>query len=145
MRIPLDQVVFDQVSEYQCSGCVAGSDPDCGHAKIVEELGMFHCVNHCPGTSLGPYRIALGLPKGFNRVGFHKFENENPMIRIWRDGHVPEWNNLNVPVWKMVVDGVLYVRTFLPRLNIGLVDVIPGGSIDVCDGKDVSEFINDID
>ncbi len=63
------------IEEFQCPGCVAGSDTNCEEFKVeeenkIEEERTFKCVNHCPGTRiLGLGRIYLGMPKGFNRVG----------------------------------------------------------------------------
>lgn len=46
----------------------------------------------------------------------------------------------------MVRDGFLFVRTFLPRINVSYVDVIEHGIMEmVPNAIDISEFIDEID
>lgn len=35
-----------------------------------------------------------------------------------------EWDKFNVPVWYLHRDNILYVRTYRPRINVGVTDVI---------------------
>ena len=61
----MDEKVKDAVQEYQCPGCVVGSDTDC-----YEKGNNSECGKHVAGTIMHPGgRIYLGMPKGFNRQG----------------------------------------------------------------------------
>ena len=67
-------------------------------------------------------------------------------IRLWPGGTKLDWDKLNVPVWAMVKDGFLFVRTFAPRINRTWIDVIEHGTMDmVPNAINVSEFIDEID
>lgn len=97
-----------------------------------------------PGNS-----IALGLPKGFNKPGpdDSKTRMRNTIdVRFWATG-APEWDHLNIPVWAMIEDGYLFVRTYCPRVNRGFVDVVNDDSFDPLPPTvlNVREFIDDID
>ncbi len=73
------------------------------------------------GTRIFPVvgLLALGLPKGFNRIGEGKlYFGLYPLGGELR----PEWNRLNVAVWAMELDGFLFVRTYSPRVNVTRVD-----------------------
>lgn len=124
--------VVDMVKEFQCPGCVNGSDPEsCSRYQLSNDYGA-RCRNHCAGTNiLGSGRIALGLPKGFNRYGLYQGKTDSLMdaingemtIRLWPDGG-PQFDRFNVPVWRLEQDGMLFVRTMAPRVNGSFVDVI---------------------
>ncbi len=139
---------LEMVHEYQCPGCVCGSGPwTCEEYKLSEQKdGPCFCENHTPGTVARPGGLfMLGLPKGFCKVGRRK-EKGDTYVRLWQEGQRPDWNNCNVAVWAMVRDGVLYVRTYLPRVNLTYVDVIPGGTLALCPGAlDVGTFYDEID
>lgn len=147
----------EMISEFQCSGCVNGGDPTtCGSFNLEEQDDAFYCSKHCMGTMRGDLiKIALGLPKGFNREGFLT-------IRLYlKMPPTPIWNHLNVPVWAMEKDGYLFVKTFLPRINKVFIDVIKGVKIkdinasrDATSGKsrltkyetiNVTDFYDEID
>lgn len=146
------------VEKFQCPGCIAGGDTDCGVFKLngTEGAGV-SCKPHSAGTILMPGgRIYLGLPRGFNktgpRMGDDPFYEKAPNnIRMWTFGTHPEWNNCNVPVWAM--DGVgdnagfLFVRTMLPRIGLNFIDIIEGGErAKLCPtALDVATFIDEID
>lgn len=138
------------VEEFQCPGCVCGSDTECGKFKPNKEYGA-KCDGHVLGTSiLGVGHMALGLPKGFNRSGLdpkHPVGTANTMnIRLWTKGTKPDWDRLNVPVWAMEKDGYLFVRTLSPRRNWSFVDVVEGGTLAlVPQAINVGEFYDDID
>lgn len=139
------------VEKFQCPGCVAGSDTGCGNFTPNTAYGA-SCKGHVLGTSIGApgNSIALGLPRGFNKPGPNDGMTamRNTMeIRLWTKGEQPEWDHLNVPVWAMERDGYLFVRTYMPRTNRGLVDVIKGGAMDVVGDKaiNVSVFVDEID
>lgn len=145
------------VEKFQCPGCMSGSDTSCGSYKPEDNS----CQSHVAGTSiLGRGNFALGLPKGFNKCGlvpniFKRDNNPNEErwmptsimnIRLWENGTALEWNNFNVPVWAMVVDGFLFVRTYSPRVNFATVDVVEGGTLDmVPQAMDISKFIDEMD
>jgi len=124
------------VSEIQCPGCTCGVAPasDCENFKQDTEYG-FYCKAHSAGTLLGGAGwIALGLPKGFDRVGAHRAKGEDSRstnIRLWIAPDHPQWNTFNMAAWAMVRDGYLYVRTYLPRTNRTFVDVVKNGTFDM--------------
>lgn len=135
------------VEKFQCPGCVCGGDTNCDSYNY--DPCELRCVSHVLGTQLGPGNIiALGMPKGFNRPGFREDGTaKNRMnIRLWETGTRPRWDKLNVPVWAIVKDSFLFVRTFAPRIDCTWVDVIKNGSLDMCpNAVNVAEFINEID
>lgn len=133
--------------EFQCPGCINGSDTECGRYNY--DRNHLKCISHVLGTFFGLNNyFALGLPKGFNKPG----RNEDGKvylkmaIRLFKKGECPDWDKLNIPVWAMEKDGYLFVRTYLPRINYGFVDVIEGGTLKlVPNAINVSEFIHEID
>jgi hypothetical protein len=135
------------IERFQCPGCAFGTAPkECLKFRLRADqgdAGFFSCEGHRPGTFLaGAGRLCLGLPKGFCRCGPGEFQV--PFIRFFRKP--PAWDRFNVPVWALERDGVLFVRTFLPRLNVAFVDVIVDGKIgDVPGALDVSTFQDDMD
>lgn len=173
----LDEKLVDSevkmIEEYQCSGCVSGSDITCGRFKLWrddEKIG-FSCRGHVPGTFLtGIGCILLGMPKGFNRIG-DWYNYKDPMLLMketvergrkdsptggYETGHVhirlhtkgtkPLWNKFNIAVWAMVEEGYLFVRTYSPRVNRTYIDVIEGGTLEMVPGAvNVGEFQKDID
>lgn len=101
------------VEEYQCSGCVCGSDTECYEGQET----TLSCGKHVAGTNIFPSvgRIFLGMPKGFDRFGscdnlkIHIFENLS-------DGW--DYDLFNVPVWKHLNNnGHTIVRGICPRIN----------------------------
>ncbi len=134
------------VKEFQCAGCVVGHNTKCGKYDPQPMNNGTSCKSWVAGTTILPAvgRIALGLPKGFNRFGEGKL-----YIRL-HQGTTPDWNKFNVPVWAMEKDGFLFVRTYSPRVNATIVDVIEGGTFDLFKERresvvDVGAFINEID
>lgn len=147
---PVAAQVDRLVRQFQCPGCVAGCDTTCGAYKWSD--AEMRCTGHVLGTMIGlGNSIALGLPKGFCKPGIdwsqEPLRARNTMdIRLWIAGTKPEWNRLNVPVWAMVDDGFLFVRTFAPRVNMSWVDVIEGGDLSmVPNAINVGEFVSEID
>ncbi len=139
------------INEFQCPGCVSGPDPDsCESFEFYEREDSCGCNNHVPGTRLGGVRsglLCLGLPKGFCRVAGHKDKIE-PHIRIYpKDDFKNDiWSRFNIAVWAMEKDGFLFVRTYMPRIDVTAVDVIEGGTLAlVPDAVDVGEFVDGID
>jgi hypothetical protein len=139
------------IDEFQCPGCMCGLNTgDCDQFKfsLIEHPEWprgpgFRCVVHVPGTSLVGVvsdLVYLGMPIGFNRVGLrfirdHKSggdENSSSRIRIFLAPARPEWDVFNVPVWAMVKDDHLFVRTMSPRINFTWIDVVKGGTLSMC-------------
>jgi hypothetical protein len=129
--------LIPMVEAFQCPGCAIGGDTKCG--KFKTDTYSQSCASHAPGTWLlgGPV-IMLGLPKGFNK--FVRVENDKsgcgaPEVRLHPNTEtVPTktaWGLLNVPVWALVKDGYLFVRTFSPRINRTFIDVVKGGTLDM--------------
>lgn len=138
------------IEEFQCPGCVAGSDITCGAFKLNRTNGVC-CTGHVPGTLImGLDSILLGMPRGFNRVGDWRgeggYKKDDCRIRLFTKGNKPEWNDLNVPIWAMVEKGYLYVRTYSPRINKTFIDVVEGGTLEmVPKAIDVGKFKDEID
>lgn len=70
------------IENFQCPGCVRGSDITCGAFKLWKESGV-SCRGHIPGTALsGVGYILLGMPKGFNRLGdWYNYNDPNLMFK----------------------------------------------------------------
>ncbi len=142
------------IEEFQCPGCVCGSNTSCGKFEILDKDSN-RCNGHVLGTMLGlGNSVALGLPRGFNKPGltYDNLGKEPPRarntmdIRFWLKGEHPKWDDLNVPVWAMEKNGFLFVRTFAPRINICWVDVIQEGKMKLTPKAiDVSSFSDQID
>lgn len=138
------------VQEFQCPGCMLGSDITCGKFKPSTDYGAL-CESQAPGTFiLGVFSwILLGMPVGFNKVQMimaPMTDKRLPPVRLWEKGTHPTWNHLNVPVWALEKDGWLFVRTVEPRKGRIYVDVIEEGTRALTPNAiNVAEFVNDID
>jgi hypothetical protein len=115
------------IEKFQCPGCAVDERGDNGCLKMQSDSDGLCCKNHVIGTFImGTGHIALGLPKGFSLPGFcssRKTKNKID-IRLWPKGSCFEWDLLNIPIWAFEEDGYIFVRTFAPRVNFGIVDVI---------------------
>lgn len=134
------------VARFQCVGCVCECAAGCDSYKLGTGNGALWCENHAPGTLQFPGdRFFLGLPKGFCKTGPRE-KRYIGGIRLWSKGKgQPFWDKFNMPVWAMLQDGYLFVRTYMPRLNIGVTDVIEGAT-ELPEGAiDVAEFQGKID
>ena len=126
------------VEQFQCPGCVCGSDTQCGKFKANWDNA---CGSHVAGTYMYPSgHILLGMPKGFNKTGrtvddegqLSKDLNKAVISFYTKDMHDQAksfWNRLNVPVWASEKDGHLFVRVFMPRINATMVQVIEDGTL----------------
>ena len=144
----------DMVKDFQCPGCVAGSDTDCGSFLLKEsEFGGFRCEGHVAGTRISMIgSIYLGLPKGFSRVGK---DHSCCSIFLYEKEQFEYYNFCTLPVWAMEKDGYLFVRCYMPRVNMAVVQVIKGATIEglseYCSGhgipvpQDVAKFYDEID
>lgn len=143
----LTVVQKQMIEEFQCPGCMHGPDTkDCAQFKPERDGSMAQCIGHVPATAVFPAvgRIVLGLPKGFNRVGS---QTPGPFVRCWEAAaDCVQWNKFNLATWAMESDGHLFVRTYMPRINLSVVDVIRGGTVALCPGAvNVGEFVDEID
>ena len=122
------------VEEYQCPGCVCGSNFEC----YVKGYSL-ECEKHVAGTMIMPGgKIMLGMPKGFNKTGkafqFNIFESFN-------DGW--GYSFLNSPVWKWLdKNGNTMVRGISPRINLPFLHIFKGDCMKEIDcyeltGKDI--------
>jgi len=147
-----EEVYKEMTEKFQCPGCVCGSDTECGKYKLSSDCHS--CDGHVLGTmTLSAGSFALGLPKGFCKPPRDlKDPNRRPVARMvirfyasWEDGHIA-WNKLNIPVWAMEQDGYLFIRVYMPRVDMGAVEVIKDGKLSMAPGAlNVTEFINEID
>lgn len=137
------------VEQFQCPGCVCGSDSRCGEYYFDPELQR--CTSHVLGTSLGlGDSFALGLPKGFNKPRLNDAETRRRNtinVRLWEAGTQPDWDHLNIPVWFMTRENFLFVRTFAPRIDYSWIDVIENGQCSILplSTVDAGLFIEEID
>lgn len=86
-------------------------------------------------------KIALGMPKGFNRV------KDGTVINILQSTDDFKYNNLNVPIWKRLDEnGSTLVRGLSPRIDSSFLHVILGDNMDKFDCFEVDdEFLEGID
>lgn len=158
-----EQVMTDEqkamIEEFQCPGCTCGyKTNECDAFDFTNQDTGCWCLGHSAGTIImGLGKIALGMPKGFNRVGtiLTGFEDDNDRNRRRRTNirlttetlKESPYDEFNVPVWAMEKDGYLFIRVMCPRINYTYVDVIKGGKIkDICPNAiDVGKFWDEID
>lgn len=119
----MDEKHKKAVEEYQCSGCVNGSDITC---FLINQAAGIGCGKHHAGTfGMGTGSFFLGLPKGFNRLGEHAkmkpaiFERFEDVQKEW------EYDMWNIPVWKYLNEnGHTLVRGLMPRRNEPFLHII---------------------
>lgn len=123
-------IMLKAVTQYQCSGCTHGSNPECGRAAIA----VSGCTAHHSGTILMPGgALALGMPKGFSRFGYSPsrlvevYESYDTMVDA-----VPNLESIfSLPVWKYLdKSGNTVTRWYSPRTNYGWSAVILGNHLD---------------
>jgi len=153
----LPTVSREMVEEFQCPGCVCGSDTGCGKFDLYEGDGWVRCAGQVPGTSMvGVGSFYLGMPRGFNRVGMRSeaayrrcdtHPDRSTNIRLFPSAEIRFfWDKFNIAVWAMEKGGYLFVRTYSPRINDAKIDVIKGGTMALVPGAiDVGEFVDEID
>ena len=130
------------IEEYQCCGCVCGSDISCYEKS---QSGGSGCGKHVAGTIIFPIgHILLGMPRGFNRLGkqndlypevFEKFEDG------WG------YNMFNEPVWKYLdKNGNTLVRGISPRTNTPFLHIFIGNHLDEINCREITEKnLNEMD
>ena len=156
-----NKIQLSMIKELQCSGCMCGVYP--GKCKVyeLEEDNFFRCTGWVPGTIMaGVGKIALGLPRGFNRIGAVDLKIMNYYFRLYESPEKrPEYDRFNIPVWAMEYkadngENYLVIRCVSPRNNWHYVDVIKDGKIEMASFKDgpyehkainVGDFYNEID
>ncbi len=110
----MNTLIKNAIEEYQCSGCISGSDVSCFEEN---ESGGLGCGKHRAGTiCFGTGSFFLGMPKGFNRLG----EDSKLKPNIYESFESSEWgyDKWNIPVWKFLSkEGHTFVRGISPRIN----------------------------
>lgn len=163
-----NKIQLAMIREFQCPGCACGTYPDdgCPAYKLEEDYAgekpyTFHCGGWHPGTRQGGVgRIALGLPKGFTRIGAVDLEIMKHYIRLYENPeNRAEYNRFNIPVWAMEHradngENYLLVRVYSPRNSWHYIDVIKDGKMEMASFKDgpyehkainVGDFYDEID
>jgi len=142
--------IKDAIEEYQCSGCMSGSDISC--FKTDEIGNSAACGNHRAGTLItGIGKIFLGMPKGFNRLGVGFGGDANLRIDIfekhedsWAKNDATGYAKWNIPVWKYKNEaGHTFVRGLSPRTNRPFLQVILEDCMDKFDCLEITQ--EDID
>lgn len=129
----MDKNIKEAIEEYQCSGCISGSDISC---FVKNGSGGVGCGQHLAGTLItGIGKIYLGMPKGFCRHG----EQNNLFMRIFKTfddykmdcDEMPKYDIFNVPVWKHLnKEGHTLIRGLRPRKNEGFIVIVLENCID---------------
>jgi hypothetical protein len=132
----MEDNVKKAVEEYQCSGCITGSDVEC----FESHTSGCGCGKHFAGTFMPPFgKIFLGMPTGFNRLGAYGEMKPN-IFEKFEDGWV--YDKFNVPVWKHLnEDGHTIVRGISPRINVPFLHIF----LENCVEKINCELITDMD
>lgn len=134
------------VETFQCPGCIHGDDTRCGKFRLHELgtatshvdgerlIGGFRCGSHEAESGINGRRINIGLPVPFARVQYREGAQEevktNIRMHLYPVNYGTYWDVFNVPVWAMEMSGVLFVRTYSPRIDQTHVDIITGGSME---------------
>ena len=126
----------EAIEEYQCPGCVSGSDTSCYETNYQNNIS---CEKHCAGTmAMGIGRFFLGMPKGFNRLG----SSEHIKLKIYKSYESSDWkyNKFNIPVWKHINNkGHTIVRGMMPRVNEPFLHVFLEDCMDKVDCLEITE------
>ncbi len=134
----MEENIKNAVEEYQCPGCVCGSDTEC-----YEEGISLSCGKHVTGTRvLGSGIFLLGMPKGFNRIG----DNEKLNPKIYKTYESSDWkyDKWNIPIWKHLdKNGNTLVRGISPRINTSFLHIFLEDCRDKIDCLEITQ--DDID
>ncbi len=137
----MNKEIKTMVEEYQCPGCVGGSDISC-YEKGTQGI---ECGQHCVGTLMSFVgKLFLGMPKGFCRLG----ACENTKISIFEsiEKAAPAWeyNKFNIPVWKHLdKNGNTLVKGLCPRVNYPFLHIFMGNQMAKIDCLEITQ--KDID
>jgi hypothetical protein len=131
----MDRKIQNVIEEYQCSGCVSGSDTTCFEPNSNGGVG---CGKHCAGTMAFPAvgKFFLGMPKGFNRLG-----DSSKLKPIIFENFESGWgyDKFNIPVWKYLKDGHTFVRGMQPRRNETFIHIFLEDCLNKIDCFEVTE------
>jgi len=138
--------IMQAIQEYQCSGCVYGSNLNCGkYAKSKVGSG---CNNHAPGTLDECMRnLYLGMPRGFRLYGpctemylsiFETLEQQEAEF---------SYDAFNIPVWKYRNSlGHIFIRGLSPRINLPFLHIILKGDFALYNCLEITEdMLNQMD
>lgn len=136
----MKKLIKESIEEYQCSGCVSGSDVSCFKSN---ETGGVGCGKHHAGTiGTGIGNFFLGMPIGFNRLG--EYRKLKPNIYETFDSSDWKYNMWNIAVWKhLSKEGHTFVRGMMPRKNEPFIHVYLENCMDKINCLEISQ--NDID
>ena len=136
------------IKDYQCAGCIHGSDPKTCSKFITNSTMGEGCIEHFASTTLYPIgKIFLGLPKGFNRLGSIDAKEFRPNIYSSFESSPWTYDNLNVPVWKYLTkDSHTIVKGICPRINLPFIHIFLEDCIAKIDCIEITEdFLESID
>ena len=139
----MEQKIKNAIEEYQCSGCISGSNISCFEKNKTGGIG---CGKHFSGTIIsGVGKILLGMPKGFNRLG--KEEDLKPNIYETYDDCDWQFDMWNIPVWKHLdKNGNTLVRGIMPRRNEPFIHIFLEDCMDKVNCLEITqEQINSMD
>ena len=124
------------IEEYQCSGCISGSDISCFE---INSAGGIGCGKHFAGTGvIGVGNFFLGMPRGFNRLG--EYTKLKPNIYDTFESSEWKYNMWNIAVWKYLSkDGHTFVRGIMPRRNEPFIHVFLENCIDKINCLEISQ------
>ena len=112
----MDEKIKNAIEEYQCPGCISGSNTKCASFKL-DGAG---CAEHFAGT-LVTYigKIALGMCKGFNRVSVPGNSPETIHHEKYEDFFEDETDvTYNIPLQKWKNEkGQVEAIVYAPRIN----------------------------
>lgn len=124
------------IEEYQCSGCVSGSNIECFKNN---ESGGVGCGKHHAGTIVtGIGNFFLGMPRGFERLGEYRKLKPN----IYETFNSSDWkyNMWNIAVWKYLSkEGHTFVRGIMPRRNEPFIHIFLENCIDKIECLEITE------
>ena len=136
----MNKVIKIAIEEYQCPGCISGSDIECFE---INSNGGEGCGKHLAGTmATGIGEFFLGISKGFNRLGFD--DKLKPFV--YETFKSSEWKycKFTVPTWKYLNENNhTFVRGHMPRLNQTFLHIFLENCIDKIDCLEITK--NDID
>jgi len=134
----MDEKLKKIIENYQCPGCLHGSDVLC---YKVDTHGIA-CGKHIGGTTISNLgKIFLGMPTGFNRLGpqgnetrIHIFDNFNSFKKIW------DYDKFNIPVWKHRDEHEnIIIRGISPRTNHSWIHIILEDCLDKINCFEITE------
>lgn len=102
------------IEDLQCPGCVCGHNLSCGSYSLEEFDDYFRCSSYSCGTFMvgGDFKIALGFPRGFNRIQNNK---DIFLFEKISDSWGSDNTLFDFSVWKGRHDGRVFLRVAQPR------------------------------